>query len=188
MPDPASTSAGSAALLKMFGIHISAGALAAALGFLVLWPRTMKEGFARLFCTIVASSVFGPILVVYLHSNRPELFESAQEMPDPASTSAGSAALLKMFGIHISAGALAAALGFLVLWPRTMKEGFARLFCTIVVSSVFGPILVVYLHSNRPELFESAQGNTAQLRLRDGVSSCHFPVEASPSFSSPAGQ
>lgn len=38
----------------------------------------MKEGFARLFCTIVASSVFGPILVVYLHSNRPELFESAQ--------------------------------------------------------------------------------------------------------------
>nr|WP_309472733.1 hypothetical protein [Pseudomonas aeruginosa] len=28
----------------------------------------MKEGFARLFCTIVASSVFGPILVVYLHS------------------------------------------------------------------------------------------------------------------------
>lgn len=56
MPDPASTSAGSAALLKMFGIHISAGALAAALGFLVLWPRTMKEGFARLFCTIVAAS------------------------------------------------------------------------------------------------------------------------------------
>ncbi|WP_134570640.1 hypothetical protein, partial [Pseudomonas aeruginosa] len=39
--------------------------------------RTMKEGFARLFCTIVASSVFGPILVVYLHSKRPELFESA---------------------------------------------------------------------------------------------------------------
>ena len=36
------------------------------------------------------------------------------QMPDPASTSAGSAALLKMFGIHISAGALAAALGFLV--------------------------------------------------------------------------
>ncbi len=33
-----------------------------------------------------------------------------------------------------------------------------------------------------------ARGNTAQLRLRDGVSSCHFPVEASPSFSSPAGQ
>ncbi|RCI73526.1 hypothetical protein DT376_17810 [Pseudomonas aeruginosa] len=32
------------------------------------------------------------------------------QMPDPASTSAGSAALLKMFGIHISAGALAAAL------------------------------------------------------------------------------
>ncbi|TEF06977.1 hypothetical protein IPC1488_31630 [Pseudomonas aeruginosa] len=44
------------------------------------------------------------------------------QMPDPASTSAGSAALLKMFGIHISAGALAAALGFLVLWPRTVTD------------------------------------------------------------------
>ncbi|MGN5927382.1 hypothetical protein ACNQQ1_31240, partial [Pseudomonas aeruginosa] len=55
-----------------------AAALAAARGVQVLCPRTMKERFARLFCTIVASSVFGPILVVYLHSNRPELFETAQ--------------------------------------------------------------------------------------------------------------
>ncbi|EML6089118.1 hypothetical protein ACY2QR_006733, partial [Pseudomonas aeruginosa] len=91
------------------------------------------------------------------------------QMPDPASTSAGSAALLKMFGIHISAGALAAALGFLVLWPRTMKEGFARLFCTIVASSVFGPILVVYLHSNRPELFESAQVVAGLYQLEPAV-------------------
>lgn len=79
MPEPtASTAAASGALLKYFGLHVGAGALAAALGFLVLWPRSMKEGFARLFCTIVASSVFGPVLVVDMHASRPELFASSQ--------------------------------------------------------------------------------------------------------------
>nr|WP_260331075.1 hypothetical protein [Pseudomonas aeruginosa] len=75
----------------MFGIHISAGALAAALGFLVLWPRTMKEGFARLFCTIVASSVFGPILVVYLHSNRPSCSSPPRWWPGSTNWSQRSA-------------------------------------------------------------------------------------------------
>lgn len=78
MPDPTSSAAASGAVLKYFGLHISAGALAAAMGFLVLWPRSMHEGFARLFCTIVASSVFGPMLVVHMHSSRPELFLSAE--------------------------------------------------------------------------------------------------------------
>lgn len=76
MPD--TTTAVSGALVKYFGLHVSAGALAAALGFLVLWPRSIQEGFARLFITIVASSIFGPMLVVHIHSSRPELFESAQ--------------------------------------------------------------------------------------------------------------
>lgn len=80
MSEPASTAAAGGALLKYFGLHVSAGALAAALGFLVLWPRSMKEGFARLFCTIVASSVFGPVLVVNMHFSRPELFASADQV------------------------------------------------------------------------------------------------------------
>ncbi len=75
---PETTTAISGALFKWFGLHISAGALAAALGFLILWPRTVQEGFARLFITIVASSVFGPMLVVQIHSSRPELFASAR--------------------------------------------------------------------------------------------------------------
>ncbi|WP_039965246.1 hypothetical protein [Ectopseudomonas oleovorans] len=79
MPEPGTTTvAASGALLKYFGLHIGAGALAATLGFLVLWPRSMREGFARLFCTIVASSVFGPVLVVQMHAARPELFASAE--------------------------------------------------------------------------------------------------------------
>lgn len=78
MPEPTTTSvAASGVFIKYLGLHIGAGALAAALGFLVLWPRTMKECFARLFSTIVASSVFGPVLVVQMHSAHPELFASA---------------------------------------------------------------------------------------------------------------
>jgi len=78
MPEPATTTASTGAFLHYLGLHIGAGALAASLGFLVLWPRTMKEGFARLFCTIVASSIFGPILVVFAHTHHPALFESAK--------------------------------------------------------------------------------------------------------------
>ncbi|MNZ68674.1 hypothetical protein D3C78_869440 [compost metagenome] len=80
MSEPVSSTVAGGALLKYFGLHVGAGALAAALGFLVLWPRSMREGFARLFCTIVASSVFGPMLVVQMHSSRPELFASADQV------------------------------------------------------------------------------------------------------------
>jgi len=79
MPEPTtSTAAGTASLLKLVGVQVGAGALAAALGFLLLWPRSMKEGFARLFCTVLASSIFGPLLVVHIHSSRPQLFQSAE--------------------------------------------------------------------------------------------------------------
>lgn len=79
MTEPASAAV-SGAVIKYFGVHLFAGALAAALGFLVLWPKSLYEGFARLFITIVASSIFGPMLLVHLHSSRPELFASAQEV------------------------------------------------------------------------------------------------------------
>jgi len=81
MPEPTtSTAAGTASLLKLVGVPVGAGALAAALGFLVLWPRSMQEGFARLFCTVLASSIFGPLLVVHMHSTRPQLFASAEQV------------------------------------------------------------------------------------------------------------
>lgn len=109
MPEPASSAAAGGAVLKYFGLHISAGALAAALGFLVLWPRTMKEGFARLFCTIVASSVFGPMLVVQMHSARPELFTSA-------STVAGMYGLESAFGLLFVATPLLVIAGLPAWW------------------------------------------------------------------------
>ncbi len=91
------------------------------------------------------------------YQNCGENFHAHQEPRMPDTTTAVSGALVKYFGLHVSAGALAAALGFLVLWPRSIQEGFARLFITIVASSIFGPMLVVHIHSARPELFESAQ-------------------------------
>lgn len=80
MPETTTATVTSGALIKYLGLHVSAGALAAALGFLILWPRTMKEGFARLFCTIVSSSIFGPLAVVRIHTTHPELFTSAESV------------------------------------------------------------------------------------------------------------
>ena len=86
-------------------------------------------------------------------------------MSEPVSSTAAGTALVKYFGLHVSAGALAAALGFLILWPRTMQEGFARLFATVVASSVFGPLLVVQMHASHPDMFASAQAVAAMYQL-----------------------
>jgi len=102
MSEPVSGTAAGGALLKYFGLNVGAGALAAALGFLVLWPRTMKEGFARLFFTILASSVFGPVLVVDMHASRPELFASA-------------GAVAGLYGLEPSLGLLFVATPLLVI-------------------------------------------------------------------------
>lgn len=80
MAEPLSTStAAGVALLKMFGIPVGAGALAAAMGFLFLWPATQKEAFARFASSIVCSSVFGPVLVSTVRLWWPSLFDSAKE-------------------------------------------------------------------------------------------------------------
>ncbi len=80
MPDPTSGGAvAGGALLKYFGLQAAfSGAVAAALGFLVLWPTSKKEGFARLVVTILSSTMFGPVLVAVVHSKWPDLFASAK--------------------------------------------------------------------------------------------------------------
>ena len=77
-------------------------------------------------------------------------------MPAIETTSAGASALIKIFGVPVLAGAAASALTFLFMWPRTRKEAFVRLSCTIVTSALLGPMLVFALHSWAPELFASA--------------------------------
>ena len=74
------TAAAGTALLKIFGLPVAAGALAAALGFVFMWPKTRKEAFIRFFVTIITSVVLGPVLVIVMRSWWPTLFESAKDI------------------------------------------------------------------------------------------------------------
>ncbi|OGB23367.1 MAG: hypothetical protein A3I66_01500 [Burkholderiales bacterium RIFCSPLOWO2_02_FULL_57_36] len=81
MAEPMSTSAAAGgALIKIFGLPVLAGSLAAALGFIFLWPKTKGEAFARFASSIVSSATAGPLLVVWLRSYSPGLFESAKDV------------------------------------------------------------------------------------------------------------
>lgn len=80
MPALETTTAGGAALVKIFGVPVLAGAAATALVFLFMWPRTLREAFLRLTATIAASGIFGPFAVMALHSWWPSLFDSAKSV------------------------------------------------------------------------------------------------------------
>lgn len=74
------TTAAGGALLKIFGVPVLAGAAATALAFLFMWPKTMKEAAIRFACTIIASTILGPALVIALHAWWPGLFASASQV------------------------------------------------------------------------------------------------------------
>jgi hypothetical protein len=74
------TAAAGTALLKIFGVPVAAGALAAAIGFVFMWPKTRKEAFVRFFVTIITSVVLGPALVIVMRSWWPTLFDSAKDV------------------------------------------------------------------------------------------------------------
>jgi hypothetical protein len=94
------TAAGS--VIKVFGVPVLAGAAATGLAFLFMWPKTIKEAAIRFACTIIASTLAGPFLVIAVHSWWPSLFASAGEV----------AAMYKM---PSEFGMLFAAVPFLVL-------------------------------------------------------------------------
>jgi hypothetical protein len=79
-------------------------------------------------------------------------------MAEPVSSSAAAGgALIKIFGLPVLIGSMAAALGFIFLWPKTKGEAFARFATSIVLSAIAGPFLVVVLRSWMPGLFDSAK-------------------------------
>lgn len=103
------TTAGGAALIKIFGVPVLAGAAATAFAFLFLWPKTLKEAFMRLMCTIATSGIAGPFLVIAFHSWWPSLFDSAKAVAtlygaDPA------------IGVLFVAGPLMVAAGLPAWW------------------------------------------------------------------------
>jgi len=69
MTEPTSTGAAGALLLKAYGVKVLAGALAAGLMFAVLWPRTAREGVARIACTIAGSMLGGEPALALVRSS-----------------------------------------------------------------------------------------------------------------------
>lgn len=74
------TTAAGGALIKIFGVPVIAGAIATSLGFLIMWPKTTKEAFVRFACSIISSTILGPVLVIVVRSWWPSLFENAKDV------------------------------------------------------------------------------------------------------------
>ena len=64
-------------LLKFILGHTIAAAVASAVGFFVITPRTVREAMVRIVSTLFASFIVGPIVVAYFHVHYPLLFEAA---------------------------------------------------------------------------------------------------------------
>lgn len=85
-----STSAGVGAVFaKYVGVQVVVSLSAVLLGFLVLRPKSAHEALVRIICTIIASFMFGPLLVSAVHSVWPALFASAMEVSRLDGTNSG---------------------------------------------------------------------------------------------------
>lgn len=82
-------------------------------------------------------------------------------MPVEPTSAAGSIAvvktLLKILGVPLLAGAVATTLGFLFMWPRTMREAAIRMASTLMMSMVCGPAVVIAAAHWMPGAFDTAR-------------------------------
>lgn len=69
-----------AAAIKFFGVTVIIGAAATALGFLFLWPKSVREAFVRFACAIFSSFTLGPLLAFAARAQIPGVFDSAQQI------------------------------------------------------------------------------------------------------------
>jgi hypothetical protein len=76
----AATSALIKTLIKIFGVPVLTSAVATSLGFMFMWPKTPREAFIRIACTILFSTIFGPVLVIALRTAWPTLFDAARDI------------------------------------------------------------------------------------------------------------
>jgi hypothetical protein len=91
-------------------------------------------------------------------------------MTEPISTtSTGGLALIKLFGGTTLAASAAVTLGFLFLWPKTLKEACLRILCTLICSTFFGPFFVIAVHAWWPTLFASAAAVAASAGAPDMI-------------------
>lgn len=91
-------------------------------------------------------------------------------MAEPtAGTGTAAVVILKYLGLPVTAGALATALGFIVLWPRSKAEGFARFFTALLSSFTFGPALAFAAYSYAPDLFTAGAHVALMLKMPQEV-------------------
>jgi hypothetical protein len=115
--EPTSSAAGGVVLWKAVVGLLGIGVVATGLGFLVLWPKTAREGFVRLVATLAGSAILGPLLVAAVYGKFPWLFAAGVSV-------AASIGMEPWLGVFmVSAPVLAMAglpfwwlLGALVLW------------------------------------------------------------------------
>ena len=67
-PTTSGAAAGGAWLIKMYGLKLIAGAIAVAISFAFLWPKSAKEGVVRIACTMGGSMLFGEAAQSFVHS------------------------------------------------------------------------------------------------------------------------
>lgn len=75
---PTETAAGGAALIKLITAPAVASAVAITVGFLLMWPKTQQEAFARFTVTLLSSFFLGPLLVIAARSYFPNMFDAAK--------------------------------------------------------------------------------------------------------------
>ena len=78
--EPSTSTGAGIALVKYVGVQAIVSLSAVVLGFLVLRPKSAAEALVRIICTVIASFMFGPLLVSVVHSFWPSLFTSALEV------------------------------------------------------------------------------------------------------------
>ena len=87
--EPSTSTGAGIALAKYVGVQTLVSLTAVILGFLVLKPQSAREALVRIICTIIASFMFGPMLVSIVHSLWPSLFTSAIEVSRLDGTNTG---------------------------------------------------------------------------------------------------
>lgn len=80
--EPVSTAAGGVAFYKLGVAILGISVVASVLGFVVLWPKTIKEGISRMFATILSSCLFGPALAIAAYTKFPAMFIAAGKLAE----------------------------------------------------------------------------------------------------------
>lgn len=109
MSEPASSTAGGVALWKIVTSMFGVGIVAAAMGFLVMWPRTMKEAAIRVFFTLTGSAFLGPALVAAAYHQWPGIFGAGVQLAEKVG-------LEPWFGLFMVAAPLLAMAGLPFWW------------------------------------------------------------------------